>query len=492
MANAIKKVLLINPPWYRLFGGKLDSPPLGLCYIAGALEKNNYDVAVYNSDHDSEFKRISERDMTSNYNKYLDIIKDDSNPIWKEIRETISEQSPDVVGISVTTAKYGSALNISNIVKQTEDIPVIWGGIHPTVMADQILKNPSVDMIIRGEGELAFLDLIKNLNEPENIKGISYKENNKIIHNEDRELIDNLDELPFPAKHLILDLDTHDTDSFGNIITSRGCPYNCIFCASHKIWTRKVRYRSPENVIEEIKSVNKAFGTDRFRFEDDSFTLNRNFVEEICEKLIQLQPGINWSTETRVNLINDGLIKKMKSAGCTEITIGVESGDDLTLKKIKKGITVSQVMEAKKVLRKNRMKYSAFFMIGFPWEGPDEINKTVSVMKELSPHKAILSIATPYPGTELYDIALEAESIKPENIDWNSFFHQSPGMDISEKLSHEEKLRIIDDVENIFVKHNQRKALEDIITDPERLYKLVKRYKLYNPKNLIQILNRGS
>lgn len=489
----IHKVLLISPPWYRLFGGECFHSPLGLCYIGGVLEKNGYDVTIYNADFNTGREFLSDDKITEKYDLYLNNLKDIDYKIWKEIETVLHEQLPDIVGISVSTAKYGSALNVSRLVKKLNpDIPVIWGGIHPTILPEETIKNKDVDIVVRGEGEYTFLDLIHNIhniNKLENVLGITYKENNRIIHNPTRPLIENLDEIPFPARHLILNKEKYPPEAFGNIFTSRGCPYNCIYCASHLVWTHKVRYRSPWNVISEIKQIKNLFKTRQFRFEDDSFTLDKKFIENICDSLIQEKIDIQWWCETRANLVTDNLIKKMKQAGCEEITIGVESGDEETLKKIKKGITIEQIKNASTILNKNKILFSAFFLIGFPWETKTHIDKTISVMKELDPYQAFFSAATPYPGTELYDIC-KSEGLIPEKIDWSTFFHQSPDMYLSKNLKRDECDRIIKETELLFEKHNNKKRRELLISDPLNTAKKIMKRGYFKPKALWALYQR--
>lgn len=484
MNTNINKILLISPPWYRIFGASSESSPLGLCYIAAVLEEYGYVVSVYNADYNARLQPTTASKTTSKYSEYLRILKDLEHPLWKEVKAKIAKQSPDIVGISVMTPKYGSALNVSRLVKEFDrDIPVVWGGVHPTILPDETIKNEDVDIIVRAEGEYTFLDLIENLERPNKVIGITYKENGKIIHNPNRPLIENLDELPFPARHLILEKGNYYPEAFGNIFASRGCPYNCIFCASYKVWTKKVRYRSPENVVDEIKEIKKRYKTKRFTFEDDSFTLNKKLVSDICNLLIKEKLNITWATETRANLVTSDLIKKMKSAGCEDITIGVESGDEGTLKKIKKGITIEQIKNASRILKENKIRFDAFFMIGFPWETKKEIDKTVSLMNELDPRVAVFSVVTPYPGTELYDIC-RSEGLIPENIDWSTFFHQSPDMYLTKNLTKEETSKIIEEVEKTFEMHNKEKWRELLLSDPFYVIKRAIKGKYYNPRDI--------
>lgn len=490
MNTDLNKVLLINPPWYRLFGEESLYSPLGLCYIGGVLEKHGFDVAIYNADFKTGTGFMSDVKLTQNYDKYLYNIKNIDGPIWKEIEFVLSKQSPDIVGISVPTAKYGSALNVSKLVKKLNpEIPVVWGGVHPTILPEEAIKNYDVDIIVRGEGENTFLDLVENIETLNKVLGITYKENGKIIHNPNRPLIENLDEIPFPARHLIIDKEKFPPEAFGNIFASRGCPYNCIFCASHLVWTKRVRYRSPQNVVEEIKQIKDIFKTHRFRFEDDSFTLNKKFVENVCNLLLQQKIDIQWITETRANLVEDRLIETMKQAGCDEILIGVESGDVEILKKIKKGVTIEQMRNAKKILKENKMKFSAFFMIGFPWETKKEIDNTVSLMKELDPHQAIFSAATPYPGTELYEIC-RTEGIIPEKTDWSVFFHQSPDMFLCKNLKIKEYQKIMKETEMLFEKHNNKKQRNLFISHPSYIIIRFIKNKYYTPKVLWPLFKR--
>lgn len=449
--DVMTKILLIYPPWYRFFKGELNAYPIGLCYIAGVLEKHGFDkVRVYNADYQDGNRFISQTEMSKLYDEYLNILKNINHPIWKEIGKKISTQKPDIVGISVMTGKLGSALNVARIIKDFDkDIPVVFGGPHPTILPEETLKNEVVDIVVRGEGEYTFLEIVKNIESDElrKVLGITYKDdNNKIIHNPDRPLIQNLDELPFPARHLLLDLDKYRPIAFGSLFATRGCPYNCIFCASYKIWTKKVRYRSPENVIDEIMYVQKEFKVKNIYFEDDSFTLNSKWTNKLCDLMINEQLNINWGCETRADHVTEDLIGKMKNAGCRYINIGFESGDEETLKKIKKGITIEQIKTATDIILRNNMNLNAFFIIGFPWETKKEIGKTIALLKELNIDSPIYSIATPYPGTELYEIC-KSEGLIPENVDWSTFFHQSPNMFFSKCLSKNETLQLIQEVE---------------------------------------------
>ncbi len=488
MNTSIKKILLINPPWLKLFGEGSFCSPLGLCYIAAVLEKQGYAVSIYDADHTAKAQFYSPVKKTANYGNYLSTLRDINSPIWKNIGLAISEQSPDIVGVSVTTPTHSSALNISRLVKSfNADIPVVWGGAHPTILPDETIKNKDVNIVVRGEGEYTFLDLIKNFSRLDKVLGITYRQDGGIIHNPSRPLIEDLNGLPFPAKHLILQKGNYYPEWFGNIFASRGCPYSCIFCASHQIWTRRVRHRSAENVVNEIRYIKKEFKTNQFVFYDDSFTLDQNFMENICDVFIKEKLNIIWTCSTRANLINDKLIRKMKHAGCEHILIGIESGDEETLKKIKKCLTIEHIKNAVRVLKRNRMQFSGFFMIGFPWETKRHIDNTISLMKKLNPRSATFSVAAPYPKTELYDICA-SEGLIPQVPDWDKFFQQSPEMYLSKNLTKEETSRIIRETAKIFEEYNKNKWRKTLFKNPLYVLKRILSGKYYRLRDLWALL----
>lgn len=449
-----KKVLLINPPWYRFFGKAFIAFPIGLCYIASVLEKNGIIARVYNSDYNKD--KLGEPILgfatdKSTYDKYPRILKDIDHPLWKEIESVIIDQSPDILGITSMSGQYGSALNIAHLAKKfSSDITVVMGGVHPTCLPEETIKNKDVDIVVRGEGECTFLDIAnsKNLSD---VLGVTYKENGNIIHNPDRPLIDNLDDLPFPARHLLLEQKTYPSNAFGMILASRGCPHRCIFCQPDKIWKRKVRFRSAENVISEIKYVKKEFGTNFFYFNDADLIFRREFAERICDLLFS-EIVIKWAAEVRADEIDDDLAKKMRFSGCETVFIGVESGDDRTLEKIKKKITIKKIKEKRSIFRENGIGVYSYFMIGFPWEEKKDIERTVSFMLELDPDVACFNIATPYPKTELFEMCKDQIE-----VDWKFFLNQKPEFNLNNNFTKDEAYRIIRYTEKMFEMQNQKK-----------------------------------
>jgi|SRR3989338_1095092 len=486
------KILLVNPPWYRLFGEELAAFPLGLSHIAGVLEKEGFDVAVYNADHSKgAISDLSAGEMMEHHEKYMKILKDLSYPIWDEVREQIKKQKPDLVGVNVWTPKLGSALNVAKICKEINpEIKVVFGGVHPTIMPDETLANENVDFLVRQEGEYTMLELAQKLqkNEPvDDVLGISWKKNGSVINNPNRPLIDNLDAIPFPARHLLVDKETYHPNAFGKIFASRGCPYQCTYCGSNKIWTRKVRYRTPKNVVDEIEYVKKEYGSTHFVFEDDLLTINKVFLMEICDELIRRKVNIEWSCETRANLIFDELVKKMKASGCTGIVIGIESGSPKVLKDIKKGIVPQQVMDAAKIIKDNGLIYSAFFMIGFPTETKEDIQMTVDLMRKTQPFNAVLSVLTPYPDSEAYFQCKELGLI-PENIDWSQFYHQSPDNFFMKNMTKQEFDEIKNWAMKVFDDHNRTQKRSYLLKHPIYTARRIIKNKYYTPKNMTRLI----
>jgi len=298
-------------------------------------------------------------------------------------------------------------------------ILIVVGGPHITALPSISLKEfPCFDIAVIGEGEETMLEICqhrKNNIKFKGIKGIAHRRKNKIIIEKTRPLISNLDILPFPARQLV---DMKLYKGF-TIMTTRGCPYNCIFCAGHLNYHNRIRFRSSQNVIKEIKECIKKYNAKHFMIMDDTFTLNKKLVYEICDGLKRL--NVSWFCNTRVNTINKELLNKIAESGCTRISFGVESGSSRILKLIKKGITVEQVKEAFRLAHKSRIKFvDATYIVGsHPTETMEDIKMTINLINETKPDRISVSIIVPFPGTELYEIMRKEGYLRSRN--WNSF-----------------------------------------------------------------------
>lgn len=392
MKKSFPKFLLINPPQSVMY----PQPPLGIAIIAAVLEENGYEV------------------------KILDL------PAIGFSAETFSEMfskvKPDVVGITSFTSTINAATLLAKNVKENDvNTLVILGGPHGTILPEETLRdNPEIDIIVRGEGEQIMLEIARVLESSPNhlkkISGITYRDKHRVRSNPIGPPILNLDSLPFPAFHLLPLTKYSLHPPFGRrlpampIITSRGCPYRCVFC-SKSVFGNKYRNNSPDYVISEIQFLNEKFGIEEIKFYDDVFTMNRQWVTDICQRLKKEKIDIPWTCETRVNLVDKKLLKIMKEAGCYMIAYGVESGDQGILNNLKKDITLDQASEAFKLTHNAGIESVAYFMIGSPEETPETIKKTIDFAKNLNPDFAQFSITIPYPGTELHNLATKEGGI---------------------------------------------------------------------------------
>ncbi len=398
------RVLLALPPdihkleIYRVTG--INAPPLGLAWIASVLENYGHKVKIV----DSPTLKIT-RDQ------FLHIVKS-----WK----------PEVIGLSIQTPMAPKAYDTIRILKRLyPDIPVVVGGIHPTFMYKEAL-NHGADVVVRGEGEYTTLELINLLEERgldrealRNIMGLAFKDKDgKIITTKPRPHIWNLDELPWPARHL---LPMEHYTVFGkqirlaHVMASRGCPYGCIFCSTSYFWGRCVRFRSPRNVADEIEYLVNKYNVRYIVFSDDELLINRKFVQAFINEMRERKIDIQFACGARVDHVDRDILKLLYNSGCTALYFGVESSSQETLNKIGKGISVDQIVRAFNLVKEVGGFATASFILGFPWETLDDMKNTIEFSVKLKPDYVQFTALTPYPGTPIYDYALRNNLI----TDWN-------------------------------------------------------------------------
>ena len=421
------KILLIDPPFQRFTGFARLYYPIGLGYIAAAARKAGHDVLIADID---VLKRGNDIDYSDEYRRlelYRQGINDSNHPVWQEIINILDDFQPDLVGITIMTTKFGSALKTAEIVKKWKPrMPIIAGGPHATLLPDQVLDCKNLDFIVRDEGETTFVELIEAIEKKsdlENISGISYKVNSEKFHNAPKPYIENLDELEFPARDLLLKPENYSSEDMGVIMTSRGCPFNCSYCCH--MWQRKVRNRSVDNILDEIRYVLENYNTRQIEFKDDSFTLNKPRIMELCQKLLDQKIKINWSCSTRVNLLDEELIIAMKKSGCNVVKLGIETGSEQILLDTDKGVTFDQMRSAAKLLNKHKIFWSGYFMMGLPNETETDIRKTLSFMKEINPYYAGIGVYNPFPKTKLFEQGVEM-GLLHKKVSLEHFFKTNP------------------------------------------------------------------
>ncbi len=378
------KILLVNPCSETPFKETV-SYPLGLLYISRVLEKLGHEVVVKNY----FYKRW--------------------NASKHEIVKFLKNYSPNIFGLSCTTMNRTSCFKLAKICRKIlPRTKIIMGGVHASSLYEQILENFPIDVIVVGEGEKTVAELIPALEKKKSlkrIKGIAFKDKEKIIFTGHREAIKDLDELEFP-RHKLCEYAIRKNKT-ATMMTSRGCPYGCIFCSTSAYWGRKWRARSVKNVVDEMEYLIKTFPyIEKIFFEDDEFTIDNKRVIDICDEILKRGIKIKWECEARVDGLCEEMLIKMKRAGCTDLGLGIESGSQKILKTFKKGITPEQIKNAVRLVNKVGLGYYVFLMVGCPGETWGSVKETVRLLSKLK-NLDVKSVGRLqiYPNTMVYQIA---------------------------------------------------------------------------------------
>ena len=351
-----------------------------------------------------------------------------------EMASLVMKENPSFVGFSCLTPRFPIILDIAYQCKKIDPyVKIVLGGPHVSGQPERaLMDNNIIDYVLVGESEEALHELllcIENNKSIKSIKNLVFRQKSKIVKNPVRPYINDLDSLPFPAWDL-LKLDKYIDPAFYQgphvgIITARGCPFNCNFCASNVIWGRKVRFRSASNVVNELETVCKKFDIHEFMFYDDTFTINRQRVIEICNEILKRRLNIRFYAQVRVDTIDLELVKLLKDAGCFGVAIGVESGNESILKDMGKSITKNDIRQGCDVLQKAKMPFLASYIIGHPGDTHETIQETIDFSIELNADQSKYLIATPYPGTKLYNMAVSQGIITEkgaENLGDHTYF----------------------------------------------------------------------
>ncbi|MHA2269898.1 MAG: B12-binding domain-containing radical SAM protein [Promethearchaeota archaeon] len=390
-------VLLINP--YQRKGTSLGSyrdkikfPVLSLLHLASYLEKERYKVDILDLN--------------------LKLLKN------KLILQVIKEKNPIIIGITSTIASIYEAYRLAKLIKSSFNIPLVIGGAHATFSDQEILNESKFDIVVRGEGEETLNEIVKAIKGEHNlddIRGISYRNDGRIIKNESREFIADLDKMPFAARHLV-PLEKYDTHAF-TITTSRGCPFKCEFCQVSGKDGLKWRYRSAANIIEEIKqiiknhpNVKKVSGPAGKRpiifFVDDNFMVSIERLEELCNMIIKEGIEIYWDANARVDTIaniSEERLELLKKSGCLHLFLGVESGSERILKSFNKQIKKKDILKSAERLKKKGIYFTASFLLGYIDETKSDLKATIQFAKKMDPTIVSFRILIPLPGTKVYE-----------------------------------------------------------------------------------------
>lgn len=459
------RVVLINP---SMFGKDLrwnksaKYPPLGLAQIAAVLENNGHKVGII----DAEAEELDE----------------------DGIEKRVKSFKPDIVGLTSHTPKFKQLVQTVKILERVDpDVKIMVGGPHASLVPVKTMQDiPGIDFIIRDEGEYTTLELLDALGgrgEMSRIKGLVYKKGGKIVVNERRDWIENLDELPFPARHLLPDLSIYSSGfrykrlPVTSMVTSRGCPYNCLFC--DRVFGRRYRSHSADYIVAEIEHLIERYGIKEVDIKDDLFLYDAGKVNRFCSLIEKKDIDITWSCNARIDVLyrNRDWIKKVKNAGCWYISFGLESGNQGILNFIRKGITLEQVRKVVRWVHYSGIFTKGYFMLGNPTETESTIRDTINFAKSLPLDGVQFSVTVPYPDTELYEIALKHGTFDKDSYDKMSS-HPSEVPYAPEGLTPE------------FMKMAQRRAYREFYFRPSYILRQLPDM-LRNPNSLMKYANSG-
>jgi radical SAM superfamily enzyme YgiQ (UPF0313 family) len=403
------------------------NPPLGMATIAAVLRENGHDVEI--CDPTFENKRF--------------------------VFDRLARTDYGILGLNAFTMSYNLALAFAAFAKEKNPrVLTVLGGIHPTILPDQVIRDPRVDVVVTGEGEFTMLEIVRGMEKKgalADVPGLLFKPDGEPRRTPPRPLIADLDSLPFPARDL-LPMEKYLKANFGrtawavrrpatSIVTSRGCPFRCTYCSSHLIFGRGIRNRSVRHVLDEITHLVERWGVRGLSIVDDTFIVDKKRIHEFAEGLKDRRLKVEFICNGRVDTIDREILKTLKSAGCVGIAFGVESGSRKILDSIlEKGITLEEVRNAFHWSYEAGIPTDAYFMIGIPGESEAEILETLRFSRTLKAAAANFTIAIPMPGTRLHEIALQTGKI--EATRWEDYDYTGRPIYTSPLISHERVRRL--------------------------------------------------
>ncbi len=434
------RIVLVRPPFYALFGvtaPKMKTYPLNLLCLATYVNRTGRHVAavidgenisVPGLDPPEGMQDNPELVMNRGIHRMVEVLENPDHNLWNELERSILDQEPDIVGITSNSGNMDTVKLLVQRIKR-HNLPVILGGSHPTVLPEQSILYTGADVVVMGEGEVPLvhvMDSFQRRKRLQQIPSLAWKDDRTVTINARGALMHDIDELPIPDRSLV-----NRSDYFGEVlITGRGCPFNCAYCASRNIWGKRVRFRSVRSIINELEFLREQAETPLPRpgrwvvkIVDDTFTVHRKRTVELLEEIVANELDcFEFTGGVRADTLDEHLVRKMREANFRRVTLGVETGSPRILKMIRKGESNEDVKRAIKLLKQAGIRSHAFFMIGLPEETPEDIELSKELILEAKPDYVEINMVTPYPGTEIFDKLMPEDPMKIDR--WYRWFHQ--------------------------------------------------------------------
>ena len=446
----VKRVLFIYPPLTSHTNYATESkgthPPIGISYCAAYLEQRGYEVGILDCVVEGYY---NEEPIAENIIRY--------GLPYEEIMRRVADFKPDLVGVSnLFSSSAEDSIRVCSAVKEVDrDILTMLGGPHPSAVPEHPLSSPDVDFAMLGEGEIPSITLVQALEagDPDLLKGVAFIKDGKMVRVERQGYIEDLDSLPFPARHL-LPMDkylaistaflTTKRTPFTPMITSRGCPAKCTFCPVHASWGKSWRARSPENVIAEIDELYHTYGIREIHFDDDNITLDKRRAMKIFQMMIDRKYDLIWTAPSGIALwaLDEELIEIMAESGCYKLFMAIESGDEYVLKHIiRKPLKLKNVPILARKIREVGIDMEAFFVVGMPGETREQLKQTFRFARDLDADNTLYFYANPIPGSPLYEESMKHQYISKE-FDYTHLRVSSANLD-TPQMSSEQLQRMV-------------------------------------------------